>query len=491
MNGKTNVTRENIIGALIPLEAPTGLSTKSLDKKAEIKWTDPVDKYATPGGELVAQYGHSVLIRNHSHEPESPEDGVVVTETTVRDQYKENVYTDTNLVNDTNYYYKAFTYTDIGVVSEGSLVGLATPRNAYPVKLGNSEDGVIAELPNVDFYYANQMYTAEGIEKGIIICTSSSVSANNYLYAYDKNLVQTSSRGNMGSSYFNLNVTHLDNVGIVSIGGGGGSTYGDGIYAINDDLVVSNPTTYPKDINEGIIVPFNGYAMLVEPNDSNRSVNGYNDNFVFTNVANLPYLFKGNTYGSGIGVTHGNGTASANDQWMVIGGVVNAYNFSDAPWEAYAVALSLDHVQTDLGKCDIAFGAATGISTTKYNILTYGITSQWMGNNQAAAVVYDQNLTYSAIELDMTTGQSRVGGSVNKRSHGVLSGGYYTSGSSTHAGDCYDVLMIDDNLVQSNMGNVSNSKYDCAGANMVTFDKYAVTITIHGKTTTTTLFAVE
>lgn len=491
MNGKTNATQEINIGALIPLEPPTDVTTKSLDKKAEITWTDPVDKYATPGGESVAEWMKSVLVRKVDSEPISVNDGTIILQTTIRDQYQSSPYTDENLVNGTNYYYRAFAYSNYEVISNGSLSNIATPRNAYPVNLGNSKDDVIAELPDVDFYYSNAMYTAEGINKGIIICTSQSVASNNYLYAYDKNLVQTSSRGNMGTAYSNLNVGHLDNVGLVSIGGGGGSTYGNKVYAINDDLVVSSPTEYPKDINRGIIESFNGHIMLVEPNDSNKSVNGYDENFVFTTVANLPYLFCGNIYGNNGRVTSGNGTASANDQWMVIGGVINNYSILDTLWEAYTVALSPDYVQTDLGKCEVPFAAATGISTTKYNILSYGITSQWMGNNQAGAVVYDQNLIYSHIDLDMADGQDRIGGSVNNHSHGVLTGGFYTSGTSTHAGDCYDVLMIDNNLVQSDMGSVRDSTYSCNGVNLVTYDKYAIAITIHGHSTTNTLFAVE
>lgn len=491
MNGRTNTTiGQPIYGAMIPLEAPTDLSTKSLDKQAEIKWTDPVDKVASPGGEPVSTYAYSLLIRKESSEPLSPSDGIPVIQTTSRDQYKDNPYVDKGLTNGTKYYYRAFACTDIGVVSEGSLSGIATPRNAYPVKLGTSDEGLIEALPNTGIYYNGYLYTAEGIDKGIIMHNSSSITNYRaYLYAYDKDLVQTSSKSDITLPYAGLNVAHLDEVGFVSIGGGTGSGTGSGVYSISDELVASSITTYPRIIGEGITTTFRDHILMVENNDGYKGVYGYDKNFVLITAANLPYLFSGNMLGTMGAVTYGYGTASANDHWMMIGGIINAYGTGDDSWNAYCVALNPDYVQTDLGKCDTNFAMATGISTERYNLLTYGSTTLWNGNNANGAEVYDNNLTHTTMTLDMTATRNRKGGNI-KHTHGILTGGQKSdhSGSGSYT---YDTLMIDDNLVQTDMGTIRWSNHSCTSAYLLTYDKYAIAITPAGKVTLVSAFAVE
>ena len=118
-------------GVRIPLEAPTGLILVPKDSYILISWTDPVDKYATPGGELVSKWAYSVLVRKEGSAPTSPYDGVQVVRTTTRDQYKAATYSDSGLTNGVTYYYGVFAYNTIGVASEG-LLGYSSPVPGTP-----------------------------------------------------------------------------------------------------------------------------------------------------------------------------------------------------------------------------------------------------------------------------------------------------------------------------------------------------------------------
>ena len=135
MNGRTNTTStiEVVEGVQIPLEAPTSLSLVGTDGAVLVTWTDPVDKVATPGGEMVAEWNYSVLVRNTERVPVSPGDGVEIIRTQTRNQYQMTQYTDNFYVeNNVTYYYAVFAVTTIGTVSE-SVSGSATPDAATPV----------------------------------------------------------------------------------------------------------------------------------------------------------------------------------------------------------------------------------------------------------------------------------------------------------------------------------------------------------------------
>ena len=123
MNGRTNssdVTIQEInYGALIPLEAATNLQIVRGDASAYLSWTDPVDKYANPGGDLVAEFDHTLVIRKENTAPTSPTDGTVILKTTSRDQYKTEMFHDTGLTNRQLYYYGIYPYTTYGVPSTG------------------------------------------------------------------------------------------------------------------------------------------------------------------------------------------------------------------------------------------------------------------------------------------------------------------------------------------------------------------------------------
>ena len=113
-------------GIRIPLEAPTGFSATVSDGTISFTWTDPVDKVANPGGELVSEWNYTLVVRKVGSAPLTPTDGYQVLRTTSRNQHAGIPFVDTGLDNDVTYYYAIYAYSTLGVPSE-ALNGNATP----------------------------------------------------------------------------------------------------------------------------------------------------------------------------------------------------------------------------------------------------------------------------------------------------------------------------------------------------------------------------
>ena len=122
-------------GEQIPLDAPTGFTGTAGNAKVTLTWTDPKDKYATPEGEtteegdqLVSEWAYTRIIRKTGSAPTGPNDGVLVVESSVRDQYASTGYVDDDLTNGTTYYYGAYAYNKDGVASEGAVTAGLIPK---------------------------------------------------------------------------------------------------------------------------------------------------------------------------------------------------------------------------------------------------------------------------------------------------------------------------------------------------------------------------
>lgn len=150
----------------IPLDAPTSFSATAGNAQVELTWTDPLDKYATPEGEvsetgdqLVSEWDHTVLVRKTGSQPAGPNDGTVVVSSSVRNQYQTTAYVDSGLTNDTTYYYGVFAYNKDGVASPGAFVN-ATPMAGTP--LSQLAVGTLIKILEngspVEFYLAKHNY---------------------------------------------------------------------------------------------------------------------------------------------------------------------------------------------------------------------------------------------------------------------------------------------------------------------------------------------
>ena len=214
MNGRTNTTKAQLSGSPIPLEPISDLLISRRDKSALLTWTDPVDKVTSPGGELAVEWDRTIIIRKEGSAPSSYTDGTIVLESYVRDQYKYDGYTDSGLVNETEYFYGIYTITTVGVISE-LTVDSVIPRVGF-IYLGDTADGTIdspgstdrlgytgrmRESFNNNFYIrwltymanydSDLVYSRRNVNDRRFSEEGTSVSDENYmLYASDLNVVE-------------------------------------------------------------------------------------------------------------------------------------------------------------------------------------------------------------------------------------------------------------------------------------------------------------
>lgn len=124
-------------GVRIPLEAPTTFSLAPQDGKFLLTWTDPVDKVATPGGEAVATWNYTIVIRKVGSVPQTPTDGIEILREHTRNQYQSTAYVDDLYIeNGITYYYAVFAVSTIGVLSEPATAN-GEPMPASPEFLKN------------------------------------------------------------------------------------------------------------------------------------------------------------------------------------------------------------------------------------------------------------------------------------------------------------------------------------------------------------------
>lgn len=117
-------------GVRIPLESPTMLKATPFNGSVQLTWQDPVDKVANPGGEAVATWNYTIVVRKAGSFPQTPGDGVEIVREKTRNQYQTNAYTDSLYIeNGITYYYSVFAVSTIGVWSEPATV-TAKPRDA-------------------------------------------------------------------------------------------------------------------------------------------------------------------------------------------------------------------------------------------------------------------------------------------------------------------------------------------------------------------------
>ena len=143
MNGRTNVTVGTSTDFQIPLDPCTSLRLRTGNAQVKITWTDPLDKYATPEGAtaqdpqpLVSVWDHTVLVRKTGSQPTGPNDGTMVVSSSMRNQYQSTPYTDTGLINGTDYHYGAFAYNAAGLASDGVFTSATPGTSLWSLPVG-------------------------------------------------------------------------------------------------------------------------------------------------------------------------------------------------------------------------------------------------------------------------------------------------------------------------------------------------------------------
>ena len=197
MNGRTNSTKDGdtiINGALIPLEPATNFTIASGSNRSYFNWTDPVDKYTTPGDELVSEWAKTIVTRKENSAPTSPDDGTVVLTELVRNQYAIETYSDENLENDKLYYYSIFPITTYNVHS--------VPVHQSVIPLGGElEYKTVIDTP---------FYLSTGDPTHMIEAYASSVnSAGAYFIHYDDDRSNRRNTANVGAINSDLTCSQI------------------------------------------------------------------------------------------------------------------------------------------------------------------------------------------------------------------------------------------------------------------------------------------
>lgn len=167
MNGKINARAVNGSGSIIlPLDSPSNGLAKSLDGEVALTWVDPVDKYGVPQGvvgndpyPIVAQWDHTTIVRKENSDPVDINDGTVVAESIVRNQYQTAAYSDKSVTNDIKYHYGLFAVTDHNIPSLPYII-TAFPTAGTPI-VEFAEGSLIKLYVNktpIEFYIAKHDY---------------------------------------------------------------------------------------------------------------------------------------------------------------------------------------------------------------------------------------------------------------------------------------------------------------------------------------------
>lgn len=361
-------------GVRIPLEPASDFELVPRDQAVRITWTDPVDKVASPGGELVSEWAYTIVIRKEGSAPTSPVDGVQIIKETTRNQYSENYYTDSNLVNGSTYYYAAYSYSTIGTVSEPA-VSPVVPKTGVPVYYK-------ALSP---FRVSRSMF-APGTVSDKYLFAGGYVNnrGSNYVDVYDSSL----SRSNItiGVSAFDMRPADLPSY-FVCIGGRTDSdsynTYRH--YAISESLTSTSISNWNGDVSRSSqSVSIGTHAILPSGTiTGTSSAYALSDDLTSQQLEDMSYCAE-----------YSIGGARAGENAVFAGGYdYDAYGDNDYVRSASAYNSALTKVSIGILTYNIKFITGASIGG---NAIFVGEVYPNSGANTRTAEAYDENLTHIA-----------------------------------------------------------------------------------------------
>ena len=437
MNGRTNssdVTIEEINhGALIPLEVPTNLQLVPLDKKATIRWEDPVDKYAEPGGELVSQWAYSILVRKESSAPTSPEDGVLVLKTTTRNQYSSDVYTDDgNLDNTKLYYYAVYAYNTYDVPSD-PVISSVQPRDAIIEYYGTAASNL--SLGRRDA-------RGIGIGKYALIgggrTDSSYSSAVSNVDAYDSSsLTKVASVSGLYSA-FNMMTAKTSTHAFFAGGVNSSNNPVGSAKAYDEDLTVTSLTNVNSD--GGLLGASSGEYAIFPPASNGQSFRFFNYSLTQSTVSS-----SSGKYGYSVGISfkddaiffHRQGISKLNSSLTEI---FTSVNFSSDTYPYEPAASTINHIIMQRGS---------------YRRYEYG-WNESSARYEADYQAFDASLTRKNLATISGDVPDR-GGSLSV--YALFGGGYYCWGTDSRQDQAADgVYSFNASLTRSTLPNMSTQR---------------------------------
>lgn len=127
----------------VPLSDCKNLALKESNDKLTLTWTDPEN--IVFNGETIAAWEGTKVVRKEGSSPMSVDDGILVTDSKVKDQYAVNGLQDTNVVADTEYNYALFPYTAKNVYTMSDLNRISGSLMSYDPVLANNTWEQISE----------------------------------------------------------------------------------------------------------------------------------------------------------------------------------------------------------------------------------------------------------------------------------------------------------------------------------------------------------
>ena len=141
----------------VQLAAPSNLLATPGTGKISLTWTDPEDIVRT--GRTVATWAKTRIVRKEGAPPNDHNDGVIVVESTEKNQYQSAAYYDSTVQVGTVYHYGAFSYSEEGVWGQGAFAS-GSPIAGTP--LGEIAEGTLIKIQEngapVEFYLAKHNY---------------------------------------------------------------------------------------------------------------------------------------------------------------------------------------------------------------------------------------------------------------------------------------------------------------------------------------------
>ena len=161
------------VGNVIDFTATAG------DAKVTLKWQDPSDVTIEDSeGNIItiARWKGTKILRKTGSYPVNENDGVLVVDNGIRNQYSTNGFVDTGLTNDVTYYYMAFPYTteDVYTVDSANRVS-ATPQayddltgspGAKNLIAGTMQAGFFGEVSASELISGDALASLVGISQG-------------------------------------------------------------------------------------------------------------------------------------------------------------------------------------------------------------------------------------------------------------------------------------------------------------------------------------
>lgn len=124
-------------GSQYPVGNISNFTAKGDDTFIELFWNDPVDVTVddSEGNPIpLSKWKGTKILRKVGSYPQNENDGVLVVDNGIRDQYAISGFMDTGLMSDTEYYYMAFPYTEDDVFTvdvANRIIGIPTELQLY------------------------------------------------------------------------------------------------------------------------------------------------------------------------------------------------------------------------------------------------------------------------------------------------------------------------------------------------------------------------